>query len=116
LTSHARGARAVISLEADLRKHLQDETNILPLQALKAKQRWRFVNDFNSLLKNMVQQIISDAMAAWRFRKQDPDVGTIALFDSMLAALDPCLILKCEGQDRECRLKSPLDLLAFAFK
>jgi AcrR family transcriptional regulator len=100
----------------NLRKHLENETDILQLQALQAKQKWQFVDDFHAFLQNTIRQIVADAIAAGRFRKQDPDVATIALFDSMLGALDPCVILKFADTEREYRLKSQLDLLAFAFK
>jgi AcrR family transcriptional regulator len=99
----------------DLRRHLENETDILQLQALHVDQKWGFVDDFHEFLRTTVRQIITDAMAAGRFRKQDPDIATIALFDCMLGALDPFPILKFERHDHERRLKSQLDLLEFAF-
>jgi AcrR family transcriptional regulator len=100
----------------DMRRHLENETDILQLQALQAHHKWRFVDDFHAILKDTVRQIVSNAMAAGRFRTQDPHEATIALFDCMLGALDPFLILKFERHDHERRLKSQLDLLEFAFK
>jgi AcrR family transcriptional regulator len=99
----------------DMRRHLENETDILQLQALQAHHKWRFVDDFHAVLKNTVQQIVSDAMAAGRFRRQDPHEATVALFDCMLGALDPSLILKFDRHDHERRLKSQLGLLEFAF-
>jgi AcrR family transcriptional regulator len=98
-----------------LREHLENETDILQLQAMEIKHHWKFIQDFNDFLKSTARKILTDAMQAGRFRRQDPTIATTALFDCMFSALDLLQLGRIERLDHERRIKVQLDLLEHAF-
>jgi AcrR family transcriptional regulator len=99
-----------------LRDLLANETDILHLQALEAQHQWKFVIDYHAFLMKTVHTILTDAMQAGRFRKQDPSEATTALFDCMLSALDPVHLRTFGHLHHERRIKAQLALLERAFR
>jgi AcrR family transcriptional regulator len=112
-------ARIVVlfmSTARHMREKLENEKDILQLQALATKNRWKFVEEFYEFLHKTAQIILSEAIDAGRLNHAHPDGVVEALFDCMMSALDPILILKFTRDDHFRRITAQLDLLERAFR
>ncbi len=100
-------------------RHMHDklgnEKDILQLQALERKNRWKFVEDFHAFLCSTAETVLRDAIAAGRLAHDDPSGAVSALFDCMISAWDPVLILKFQRDDHLRRVAAQLSLLEKAF-
>ena len=100
-------------------RHMHDklgnEKDILQLQALEKKNSWKFVEDFHAFLRHAAQTVLQDAIDAGRFDHDDPSGATSALFDCLISAWDPVLILKYQRDDHLRRIAAQLSLLERAF-
>lgn len=104
-----------ISTAKHMHDKLDNEKDILQLQALASKHSWNFVIDFHRFLHRTVQGIVSGAVKAGRLNHPDPNAAVAALFDCMVTALDPVLILKFTREDHFRRISAQLALLERAF-
>lgn len=100
-------------------RHLHDklgnEKDILQLQALEKKNKWKFVEDFHTFLRRTAETVLRDAIDAGRLAHDDPSGAISALFDCMISAWDPVLILKFQRDDHLQRVATQLSLLEKAF-
>ncbi len=100
-------------------RHMHDklgnEKDILQLQALEKKNSWKFVADFHAFLRRTAESVLSDAIDAGRLYYDDPSGAVSALFDCMISAWDPVLILKFQRDDHLRRIDAQLSLLERAF-
>ena len=101
-------------------RHLHDklgnEKDILQLQALAKTNRWKFVEDFHDFLRLTADGVLKDAITAGRLHHDDPDGAIAALFDCMMSAWDPVLILKFQREDHLRRIAAQLSLLEHSFR
>ena len=112
-------ARIVVlfmSTARHMRDKLDNEKDILRLQALATKNRWAFVEDFHNFLRQTAEAVLCEAIEAGRLNHPDPHGAVDALFDCMISVLDPVLILKFEREDHLRRITTQLDLLERAFR
>ncbi len=98
-----------------LRERLANETDILQLQVLEARNKWKFVSDFHDFLRESVQAVLHDAMQAGRFRKLDEAEAAGAVFDCMRSAVSPVRSGEIDGPEHERRIMAQLALLERAF-
>ncbi len=137
----AVGTRELITLQQDIRdeinrtsgdwariavlftstaRHMHDklgnEKDILQLQALEKKNNWKFVEDFHAFLRRTGEAVLRDAIEAGRLDHNDPSGAVSALFDCMISAWDPVLILKFQRDDHLRRIAAQLSVLEKAFK
>ncbi len=100
-------------------RHMHDklgnEKDILQLQALEKKNRWKFVDDFHDFLRRTAETMLRDAIEAGRLDHDDPGGAISALFDCLISALDPVLILKFQRDEHLRRIAAQLSLLERAF-
>jgi AcrR family transcriptional regulator len=86
-----------MSTARHMRDKLENEKDILQLEALATKNRWQFVEDFHAFLRRTAENVIREAVDAGRLHHPDPGAAVAALFDCMISALDPVLIVKLRG-------------------
>ena len=104
-----------VSTALHMHSKLNNEKDILQLQALVTKNRWQFVEDFLQFLQRTAESILTSAVRGGRLAHPDPTSATSALFDCMISAWDPILILKFRDEDHLRRITAQLDLLERAF-
>jgi AcrR family transcriptional regulator len=112
----ARIAILFTSTAHHMRKHLENEKDILQLQELKRKHKWKFVEDFYDFLKRAADKILQDGIEAGRLANVDPAWAVPALFDCMVSALDPILLNSFSREDHGQRIEAQLRLLERAFQ
>ena len=107
----------VIFMSAARHMHdkLGNEKDILQLQALEKKNQWKFVEDFHAFLRCTAQAVLQDAIDAGRLDHDNPEDAVSALFDCMISAWNPVLILKFQRDDHLRRIAAQLSLLERAF-
>jgi len=108
---------AVIFMRTAIHMHdkLDNEKDILQLQALATKNRWNFVVDFHAFLRRTAEAVLREAIEAGRLEHPDPTHAVSVLFDCLISALDPVLILKFPREDHLRRIAAQLELLERAF-
>ena len=111
----ARIAVLFTSTARHLHDKLGNEKDILQLQALEKKNNWKFVEDFHAFLRRTGEAVLWDAIEAGRLGHNDPSGAVSALFDCMVSAWDPVLILKFQRDDHLQRVAAQLCLLEKAF-
>ena len=111
----ARISVMFLSTTRHLHDKLGNEKDILQLQAIEKKNRWIFVEDFHAFLRRTAETVLREAIAAGRLRHDDPSGAISALFDCMISAWDPVLILKYQRDDHLRRVADQLSLLERAF-
>ncbi len=111
----ARLAVIFISTARHLHDKLGNEKDILQLQALEKKNRWKFVEDFHAFLRRAAESVLRDAIDAGRLDHDNPSEAISALFDCMISAWDPVLILKFQREEHLQRIAAQLSLLERAF-
>ena len=111
----ARIAVIFTSAARHMHDRLGNEKDILQLQALEKNNRWKFVENFHAFLRRTVESILREANDAGRLECNDPSGATAALFDCMISAWDPVLILKFERDNHLRRVAAQLALLEKAF-
>ena len=94
-----------------LRDNLENEKNILHLQALERKNDWKFVTEFHRFLIEALARILATGVQAGRFRVADPEAAASAIFDCMIGAIDPLIIMKVERVEHLERTRAQLALL-----
>lgn len=112
----ARIAILFISTARHLRDKLENEKDILQLQALATKNRWGFVEEFHAFLRQTAEIVLREAIDARRLNHEDPQAAVVVLFDCMITALDPVLLLQSTRDDHLERINAQLELLGRAFK
>jgi AcrR family transcriptional regulator len=112
----ARIAILFVSTAHHLRKHLENEKNILQLQELKRKHKWQFVEDFYEFLHKTANNLLQEGIKAGRLADIDPEWAIPALFDCMASALEPILLSSFSREDHVERIESQLRLLERAFR
>ncbi len=111
----ARIAVMFMSTARHMHDKLGNEKNILQLQALEKKNRWRFIENFHTFLRHTAETILVDAIDAGRLDHDDPSGAISALFDCMVSAWDPVLIQKFQRDDHLRRVVAQLSLLEKSF-
>ncbi len=111
----ARLAVIFMSTARHMHDKLGNEKDILQLQSLEKKNRWKFVEDFHVFLRRAAETVLRDAIDAGRLDHDDPSGAISALFDCMISALDPVLIMKFQRDDHLQRVAAQLSLLEKAF-
>ena len=111
----ARIAILFTSTAHHMRRHLENDKDILQLQELKRKHKWQFVADFYDFLKQTTEKILQDGIDAGRLADIDPAWAVPALFDCMVSALDPILLNSFSRDDHVMRIQAQLRLLERAF-
>ncbi len=111
----ARITMIFMSTARHLHEKLGNEKDILQLQAIEKKNRWKFVDDFHSFLRRAVESVLRDAVDAGRLVHDDPSGAMSALFDCMISAWDPVLISKFPLDDHLRRIDAQLSLLERSF-
>ncbi len=111
----ARIAVVFMSTAIHMHDKLANEKDILQLQALATKNRWNFVVDFHAFLRRTAETVLREAIEAGRLNHPDPNHAVSVLFDCMISALDPVLILKFSREDHFRRITAQLELLERAF-
>ncbi len=111
----ARIAVLFLSTARHMHDKLGNEKDILQLQALERENRWKFVQAFHAFLRRTAESILRDAVDAGRLQHDDVDGAIAALFDCMISAWDPVLILKYQRDDHLQRVTAQLSLLERAF-
>ena len=100
-------------------RHMHDklgnEKDILHLQAIEKKNRWKFVEDFHAFLRRTAESVLRDAIDAGRLDHDDPGGAISALFDCMISAWEPVLIIKFQREEHLQRIAVQLSLLERAF-
>ena len=111
----ARLSVLFLSTARHMHDKLGNEKDILQLQALEKKNRWKFVEDFHAFLRRTAETMLRDAISAGRIDHDDPGAAISALFDCMVSAWDPVLIPKFQRDDHLRRIAAQLSLLEKAF-
>ncbi len=111
----ARVAVMFMSTARHMHDKLGNEKDILQLQALEKKNRWKFVDDFHAFLRCTAETVLREAIDAGRLDHDDPGGAISALFDCLISAWDPVLILKFQRDDHLRRIAAQLSLLERAF-
>ncbi len=111
----ARIAVIFMSTAQHLHDKLGNENDILQLQAIEKKNRWKFVDDFHFFLRQAAESVLREAIDAGRLDHDDPVGALSALFDCMISAWDPFLVLKFQRNDHLRRIGAQLSLLERAF-
>ncbi len=111
----ARIAVIFMSTAQHMHDKLGNEKDILQLQAIEKKNRWRFVDDFHAFLRRTAESVLREAIDSGRLDHDDPSGAISALFDCMISAWDPFLILKFERDDHLRRIVAQLSLLERSF-
>ena len=111
----ARIAVMFMSTARHMHDKLGNEKDILQLQALEKKNSWKFVENFYAFLRRTAESVLQDAIDAGRLDHDDPSGAISALFDCMISAWDPVLILKFQRDDHLRRIAAQLSLLEKAF-
>jgi AcrR family transcriptional regulator len=111
----ARIAVLFMSTARHMHAKLANEKDILQLQALATKNRWKFVEEFHDFLHKTAETVLREAIDAGRLHHSDPAGAISALFDCMISAWDPVLILKFKDDDHFGHITAQLNLLERAF-
>ena len=111
----ARLAVIFMSTARHMHDKLGNEKDILQLQALEKKNRWKFVEEFHAFLRRTAESLLREAIDAGRLDHDDPGAAILALFDCMISAWDPVLIIKFQRDDHLRRVAAQLSLLERAF-
>lgn len=111
----ARLAVIFMSTARHMHDKLGNEKDILQLQALEKKNRWRFVENFHTFLRRTAESLLREAIDAGRLDHDDPGAAISALFDCMISAWDPVLINNFQRDDHLRRVAAQLSLLERAF-
>ena len=112
----ARIAILFTSTAHHMRKHLENEKDILQLQELKRKHKWKFVEDFYEFLQQTARNLLQEGIDAGRLARVDPAWAIPILFDCMVSALDPILLNAFTRDDHARRINAQLCLLERAFR
>jgi AcrR family transcriptional regulator len=101
-----------------LRDHLENEKDILQLQAIAKKNRWQFVLDYYQFVLNTTEDLLRDGVKSGAFQLAHDVAGPVeagaaasALYDCLITALDPLMMRKFDRADHERRVKAQLNLL-----
>ena len=111
----ARLAVIFMSTARHMHEKLGHEKDILQLQALEKKNNWKFVDNFHVFLRRTAEIVLREAIDAGRLHHDDPSGASSALFDCMVSAWDPVLILKYQRDNHLRRVADQLSLLEKAF-
>ena len=98
---HARHARA----------HLENEKDLLRLQLLQRQNGWEFVARFQDFIRTQLESLLRSGTASGEFSDVDPVETASILFNCMITAVDPLLILKVDQVRHERQIKAQLDFL-----
>ena len=112
----ARIAILFTSTAHHMRRHLENEKDIMQLQELKRKNQWQFVTDFYAFLHQTATALLLEGIKAGRLADIDPEWAVPALFDCMVCALDPILLNTFTPDDHSRRIELQLQLLERAFR
>jgi AcrR family transcriptional regulator len=99
-----------------LRFHLDNEKDILHIQALERKNEWTFIVNFHTFLIMHLEIFVRTGVAKRQFRPIDPRTAAVALFDCMMSAHEPFSMLRFAPEDHEPHLKAQLALLRRALE
>jgi AcrR family transcriptional regulator len=102
----------------NMRNHLENEKDILQLQAIAKKNDWKFVSDYYRFLLDLTTEIIRDGLESGFFYLShgsaepiEPRAAAEALFDCLVSTVDPLMIRKFDQPEHERRVKAQLKLL-----
>lgn len=108
---------AIFTLTAlDIRKHLENEKDVLQLQAIERKNRWQFVEDFHEFIRLKLEELIRSGTRSGEFGPVDARWAASALFDCLIVAVDPLLLWKVEANEHLERIGAQLGLLRRALR
>ena len=99
-----------------LRCHLTNEKDVLHIEGLAKKNDWKFIANFHLFLRARLENAIRAGIAKEQFRDMDVEAAASALFDCMMSAVDPLMVLKFECDDHERHIGAQLALLERAFQ
>ena len=99
-----------------VRRHLANEKDLLRLQLLVRQNEWQFVQRFHAFLRARLEQLLREGIASQEFGDLDPVAASSALFDCMVNAVDPLLILRCDPHRLDRQLRAQLNLLRQALR
>ena len=111
----ARLAVIFMSTARHMHDKLGNEKDILQLQALEKKNRWKFIEDFHAFLRCTAESVLRDAIDAGRLDHDDPSGAISSLLDCLISAWDPVLVLKFQREEHLRRIAGQLSLLERAF-
>ena len=101
-----------------LRNHLENEKDILQLQAIAKRNDWKFVSDYYKFVLDTTVDILHNGARDGAFYLDrgpaepiDPGAAASAMFDCLMSALDPLMMRKFDRLDHEHRVKAQLKLL-----
>ena len=105
-----------------IRDHLQNEKDILQLQAITRRNKWQFVESYHAFTLQTIQRLLQEGIDKGRFRRDKTPLRGMgveamarAVFDSMAVCHDPHLLLMLAPAEHEVRAKAQLKLLEAAF-
>ncbi len=102
----------------NLRDHLENEKDILQLQALAKKNGWQFVANYYRFVLDMTADILLKGCQSGAFHLERGCAGSseakavaLAMFDCLVSAVDPLIMRNFDRPEHERRVKAQLDLL-----
>lgn len=98
------------------RTHLANEKDILRLESLRGRDGWQFIKRHHDFLHERLASLLKAGMASGEFAALDLAATETALFDCMIAAIDPVLIMRADALQHERRITAQLDLLRRALR
>ena len=99
-----------------LRSHLQNEKDLLQLQFLVRHKEWQFVRRFQEFFRAQLEDLLQEGVASKEFGDISPaEIGPV-LFDCMINAMDPLMVMKDDPIRHERQIKAQLNLLKRALR
>ena len=105
-----------------IHERLENEKDILQLQALSYREKWRFVDNYHEFLLRKTGDILADGIKSGRMKGDKPSLDGLspetiarAVFDSLVVCYEPSRFLKAAAAERESRVRAQLKLLEAAF-
>ncbi len=98
------------------RDHLANEKDLLRLQLLRRQNGWEFVTRLHDFVRAQLEALLRRGTASGEFGDVDPAATASILFDCMVAAVDPLLIMRIDQVPHERQVKAQLDFLRRALR
>ena len=105
-----------------IHERLENEKDILQLQALSYREKWQFVNNYHEFLLRKTGDILVDGIKSGRMKGDKPSLNGLtpetiarAVFDSLVVCYEPGRFLEAAAAEREGRVRAQLKLLEAAF-
>ena len=98
------------------RTHLENEKDLLRLQLIQRQNGWEFVTRFHEFIRAQLESLLRKGVASGEFSDVNPVETAPILFDCMINAVDPLLILKTDQAGHERQIKAQLDFLRRALR